>query len=380
MHNRIAKIRIFKDDSYILVFFMFMSILSRVVMTNKIYFVIVDLVLGLSIILKFLVFDQLKKYLLLMVIPTILFYFSYNIAGNDFLAEHIISISFFLPYSLLIYKGDFSKSFISKVSFIIECSFLFLILVQGNKCFFWDMRNPMSAYLLLFVMPLFIPSRNGEKTVSSKILIFHSSFILLIGFLLSGRGGIICFGVLLIGLLIAYFMESTDFDLSRLLFSFCLVLVLFVLFVYVLNNIDSLQVVFSRFYEKGGTSDVSNEPRYIMIMQYLENLNNFSNIFFGVNAKNCSLIYYFNNNPHNSYINIHMKYGLIALLIVIIAIVREMFYSFKEKKISWLFFVMAVSIRVFTDMLMGGAILDVFVYYLILKHLDGVKKLTPKAV
>ena len=75
-----------------------------------------------------------------------------------------------------------------------------------------------------------------------------------------------------------------------------------------------------------------------------------------------------------------MKYGLIALLIVIIAFVREMFYSFKEKKISWLFFVMAVSIRVFTDMLMGGAILDVFVYYLILKHLDGVKKLTPKAV
>ena len=380
MPNRITEIKIFRDDTYVLLLFMFMSILSRVVMTNRIYIVAIDFVLGLSIILKFLVFDQLKKYLLLMIIPTILFSFSYKIAGNDFFAEHIISISFFLPYSLLIYKGDFSKSFISKVCFIIECSFLFLILFQGNKCFFWDMRNPMSAYLLLFVMPLFIPNRIGEKAISSKILIFHSSFILLIGFLLSGRGGIICFGVLLIGLLIAYFMETKDFDLSRLLFSFCLVLVFFVLFVYVLNNIDSLQVVFSRFYEKGGTSDVSNEPRYIMIMQYLENLNNFPNIFFGVNAKNCSLIYFFNSNPHNSYINIHMRYGLIALLIVIIAIVREMFYSFKEKKFSWLFFVMAVSIRVFTDMLIGGAILDVFVYYLILKHLDGVKKMQKKAL
>ena len=137
--------------------------------------------------------------------------------------------------------------------------------------------------------------------------------------------------------------------------------------VYVTINPDVLSHVFSRFYQRKSVA-TEDEPRAIMIMQYLGNCTSLEDVLFGETLSRSALISGFNTNPHNSYINIHAHYGIIGLLMVLIAF----FWNLKDglRKGEWLyvFMIISVIIRIFTDTVVGAGPLDAIVYYLIIKR------------
>ena len=61
---------------------------------------------------------------------------------------------------------------------------------------------------------------------------------------------------------------------------------------------------------------ITDDSRSIMLQEFI-NYYNLNNFLFGMNLLELPYISSFNGNPHNSYIDLHSKFGFLALLIYI---------------------------------------------------------------
>lgn len=138
-----------------------------------------------------------------------------------------------------------------------------------------------------------------------------------------------------------------------------------------MSHQEIYELIFSRFIEKSDT-DLQDEPRYLMNMEYLSNLNNPMSFLFGAGFDKCPTIAFY-NNPHNTFVYIHGNYGIIWLLVWTFVFIKSILLFVKTKQWLPCFYIAAILIRLTSDTLAGPGVLDIILFYFILSNYNNVR-------
>src|SRR5699024_10158465 len=131
--------------------------------------------------------------------------------------------------------------------------------------------------------------------------------------------------------------------------------------------IDSLKHNYEIIYNRTQTVGFQDDSREIIINEYLNEMeSNSMSLAFGVPYKNSSLFSNFNNNLHNSYLQLHSYFGFAGLLMIIVGALMAIRKYIKNKNILYLFLFGSLLIRIMTDTVAFIGILDPLLYYFII--------------
>lgn len=222
-------------------------------------------------------------------------------------------------------------------------------------------RNGISWVMIFTTILYYVGCRNDKYPLIPTIVTF------IFCLWSQGRTGIITAAILLAGVLL-YGNKNRKMNsaaLAVIMVSIAISLVLTVVFV----GFD-LSEIFSYFYLKG----MNNNARILIWKGYFEELfSSFKNLFFGVNGKTVpSLVSYSNgSNPHNTFITLHMNFGIIAFVFVMtnfsIAIVRII----QKKNWLYLFFLISLIARSLMDTVGFPGLFDILLWYFIFYAFDS---------
>lgn len=356
-------------DNFLIEVFWLLILLSRIIITGNYLFVIIEILFGVFVIFRNSRLFFSRAYWYIAISSSICLLLSFAFSKNFIYKEHTISIIFYLPAALLLSKGQFSFKKISKFCLIVEIFLLIMGLFWGYERLFSTVsRNSVSAFLLLFILPLIIIfDKEKQKELYFYQLLIHAVLIFLNAILAVGRGGILSTGFFLLGLLFYYFsglgIRKTVLDVVK---EIVLIIVMFGVLAYFLSFPDRLSILFSRFFERTNIV-LAEEPRMIIYKQYWEASNDIKSFFFGPNIEDIPLLNIYNSNPHNSFLNIHKNYGFVWLSIILWAVISDLFINLKRRNFLWIIYVLTIMIRSFTDSLAGGAMFDIIFFYIIMK-------------
>lgn len=103
--------------------------------------------------------------------------------------------------------------------------------------------------------------------------------------------------------------------------------------------------------------------------EYLEKtLDSGKNLFLGVD---CSTGKYLGTykQPHNSYLELHAKFGIIGFIIVMTLLIKTFFLLYREREWLWLIIFITCAIRAMLDWVAFPGSIDVIFWFLILKNI-----------
>nr|PMI70553.1 hypothetical protein BCU39_21880 [Vibrio cyclitrophicus] len=101
-----------------------------------------------------------------------------------------------------------------------------------------------------------------------------------------------------------------------------------------------------------------DSPRWDMWTTYLSAID-LKGLFFGIGYDCCSIIRYYDDNPHNSFINLHHNYGLLPVLCIMIGAS----VSISKANTYFILLFLIVLIRVSFDKLALFSYFDIFIVY-----------------
>lgn len=121
----------------------------------------------------------------------------------------------------------------------------------------------------------------------------------------------------------------------------------------------------------------TNSSRLLIWNEYFMSLNNFLNIFFGVEFDRTRDLYisFYNGNLHNSFLMLHSKYGLLGFLIVLLLIFKAFVKCLKWRNYVYLFVLITICIRASFDWCSFPGIFDVIFWFYAFFVLDKKKYL-----
>lgn len=297
---------------------------------------------------------KLPKNSIIFLLITFLFLLSLLISffsKNYRIEDNILVLTYFgIAFIPLNIKLNYSlyKAFI----YIIILFFVFNIIsgVNPNDIFVVS-RNFISVLLLIGLGYYIISCFQNEKVPS--LLIFILS--LAISIWATGRGGIIVFSLLLFT-----YPFLVDIKLSSKLIILSGIMILSVLAYFYLYNI-LFEFGLGRFDDMGLEGD-----RTLMNTQYLSNaISSPFNMIFGCNLNEIPSILEVDNNPHNSFIRLHVYYGIIGFILIIFALTFSLLKYITKKEILYFVLLSAILLRSFLDSLAFHGPLDPLIYFLI---------------
>jgi hypothetical protein len=215
--------------------------------------------------------------------------------------------------------------------------------------FFYQMFNG--------ILPDFMFPRTSRNFISVCLLIgcsYHiisciqnssrpSFFIFLCSFIISiyaiGRGGIISFAILLF-----FYPFTLDIKLKYkvlIVFSFLLISVSGLLYFQTFLNDSGLK----RFDSMGIESERSSINSDYLIAALKSPIS----MFFGADYNRIPSIVFVELNPHNSFIRLHVYYGLLGFIIFISFLVYSMIIFFSKRQYIYLLLISVLLIRSFLD-------------------------------
>lgn len=109
-------------------------------------------------------------------------------------------------------------------------------------------------------------------------------------------------------------------------------------------------------------------PRWEMLNAYISNMN-ISNLLIGTDLSYIYEINTYNNNPHNSFIKFHSRFGIVSLFIGFI----YFSYAFRKSHLLYTLMCLIVFLRVLTDTLIFGSFLDIFLMIIFVAALEDKK-------
>lgn len=116
------------------------------------------------------------------------------------------------------------------------------------------------------------------------------------------------------------------------------------------------------YYQSKFFSEGLDSPRWEMMKKYITQINGRS-LFFGVDLASVEVIRDYNNNPHNSFIDIHSRYGLLGLLYL----AGFLLANFTEAGVRQIGIVLVLLFRASADVLIfPGLLLDYYLFLAIL--------------
>ena len=205
-----------------------------------------------------------------------------------------------------------------------------------------------------------ISSYQNDKIPS--LLLFFASLIIAIW--ATGRGGIISFSILLIFYPIAIKIKKKY-------------KILIITFISLLSI--ALYYNFSDFlYEfgLGRFDDVGLEgERTVMNAEYLtKTFNSTKYIFFGSPLSDIYSIAEVDNNPHNSFIRLHVYYGIFGFTLMVLLLIYTISKLIKKRNYLFLIFLTALLLRSFVDSIAFHGPLDPLIYFMIFYSISDIER------
>ena len=211
-------------------------------------------------------------------------------------------------------------------------------------------RNIVSAIFLYSTIFLYMAKLNLNK----KITMIPALVLFFISLISYGRSGIILSVLIFLSIILYVYFHKLKF--KKIIFFFFILVVIIYLFINygtILTNNTNLK--------KGLDS-----PRFLINMEYIRNLDTKS-VLLGFDFKKIPIITKFNNNPHNSYINLHYNMGfslIIFLLVIFINISKIFLKCFSIKNLTIIIFIIAYLIRAFFDIISFIGLFDFIFFYI----------------
>lgn len=217
-------------------------------------------------------------------------------------------------------------------------------------------RNTIGMMMLIYLSLFAISSYHDERRVSS----FPVFIGLLVSIMAVGRSGILTFAILL-SLFFLFEFNGTRHKVRNPLRWF-VVIVLFVVLLFL--SYRMIEPFFANAiynFERRGLESVRTQ----MWADYLgKTIESPKFVLFGTPINGTPLLDWFSHNLHNSFIMLHAKYGLIALLMILYLIAGASIYYLKERNYLFLALLIATFFRMQFDYTNFNAQLDIILYFL----------------
>lgn len=191
------------------------------------------------------------------------------------------------------------RSTYQKIFWILICIYIIYYALNHTFDTFYNLasENMVSIYLMLFYYLYCRENENANK----KMPLIATIFILVLTFLSGSRTGLACSFILFIGILIINLVKRNG---EKIFVLFWLVLILVVAGTLIFFGISFLKEV------------LNDTPRLYIWNMYFSELTNWKNFVLGVPFSSKMVFGDYINNLHNTFMNIHAKYGLVSLITI----------------------------------------------------------------
>lgn len=203
-------------------------------------------------------------------------------------------------------------------------------------------ENMVSVYLLL-IFYLYYRANNATKFATA----FFATASLILGYLSGSRTGLGCLLLLFIGLFIIRIMKMRNGK------SF--------IFLVILTGIIGTFAV--AFFGASVIQDIFyDSPRAYIWNLYMSKLTNTKALVFGAPFSAHQAFAYYINNLHNTFMNVHARFGLFPLVTIIYILYKCIRIGFKENRWHIVLFAVLYILRSLTDNTSFSGPLDVLIY------------------
>ena len=195
------------------------------------------------------------------------------------------------------------------------------------------------------MLAFYLYYRSKNKTKFATVFLATTSLIL--GYLSGSRTGLGCLLILCVGLIFIYFLKMRNGNA-------------FLFLVVLTGVIGALTIVF------WGTSIIRevlyDSPRIYIWNLYTTQLNSLKNILLGVPFSTHQAFASYYNNLHNTFMNIHARFGLIPLITIVYIIYQCIKNGIKEKQWYIVLFTVLYVLRSLTDNTSFSGPLDILIF------------------
>lgn len=310
-----------------------------------------------------LVYSQMQNFKLKLNTKTIINVFALILSVvfvqviNSTIGFRTVYIPIAVSFAFFIYKSRFNIFTVYVIISIIAVILIYklLVLTNINDIFVGASRNYVSAIMLVIVSTAYIVIWQQKKYVS-----LYPAFIALFASLLSlGRSGIISSLYLLSGIIYIKYFQQVSF--TKRIINFVLIATPLVVLISLLN-IENLSKYLTAidYLERFADYGMESSGREKLWRYYIDNINlktfligyDFTNHFYFIGKK---------LNPHNSYISLHYRLGILFIPILV-TMVFALIHFYKREKL-YFFILSSLMLRAMTDRIF---FLNLFDFILIL--------------
>lgn len=285
---------------------------------------------------------------LIMLVSTVLNgVFIGNVSAGD-----IINVICFFGLLLCLYISDVSvKS--ANIMMVLCLAFFIASLIRDplEPQVFSSSRNYNSVILLLFAGVYYTALENHNKTIR----VWPAILILLISIWSMGRGGILAGAVMLLGILYIRFKNQINQSKYHKVIWSCLGLATSLLLVIILIQDGFVRYILDNTIFKLGKfsyadNSFADNPRVDLWSEYFSKTGcSIKYILLGAPLDQCMHIHFFENNTHNSFIQLHAYNGMFSCIIVLFLIMRAEWYYLKNNLSTHFLMLNILILRAMTD-------------------------------
>lgn len=264
-----------------------------------------------------------------------------------------IIISSLLAYALLFNKINTLYMKIAHIYIALSC--IFLIMTLGRGLFENASINAVSIFVIILASTINFIELNNSQNIS-----FTPAIVSVIACLFGdSRNGITTSVIYLAIILVLTWHNTTKYH--RLI----ILLILISSIYYISSNLYTILDlnIFARL-ENRGLLDLNQ--REVLWQGYFNEID-LQSLIFGVDYNDVPEIASFgeNNNPHSSFIQVHNKYGIIGLGLLL-SLILLLIKMLKNRQYAISIIILAVMARAFTDSVFFVGMFDYFVFMTIL--------------
>ncbi|MCX0414253.1 O-antigen ligase family protein [Clostridium perfringens] len=291
-------------------------------------------------------------YSMLMILSTL-----YN--GNaDY--TNILWVWTYMGIATLTYEFYISSKVFWGVSYIINILLLIYIILGGNvhNVISRGSQNNISAYIIFFLAMAYLSVMKKRCSIN-----YLPSFLVMgISAWSSSRAGILA-GMFII---IATFIYNFLFIKGKKIKLLLRWIVLIIVSIWLVNNFFGQYLVdLTNKISRYGDQSV----RTTIWIEYLCGMkNSIGNFLFGVKTTNSSYYWlsYYTGNTHNSFLMLHAKFGIAAIILLSILFIKVIKKGIKERNYIVIIVLFTISIRMFFDWIGFPGLYDIIFWYLVL--------------
>ncbi len=294
-----------------------------------------------------LLYSQTEKLKIKVSVNTILFWFIFSILIcciqiiSGIINYYIIYLFSSASFAYFLVNNKFKTKFIY-IPFIVISAYVLLSFISGrdlNEIFPDTSRNYISVILLTNVSTIYLIDWRQNNIINIWIAIIT----LTISILAIGRSGIIV-SLFLFVCLIA--LKYKRLSVKKKVIGLSVLII--PLIIYLLINWNQIVNIYYSidYFSRLNALGFKDNARELLRNSYFDNLNIFT-LLFGYNYSGNGIYSIWNNNPHNSFIELHHKAGFLFF-----PIVATLFYAilvFLKKNKFYFIIIVALLIRASTD-------------------------------